>query len=322
MSTILTGNTLAAGLVSTFQGTYEQTYKGVLQDLGNVMQLDVPATTRTVTYAAHETMPYPERRELADPIAEESTGAIQFSVTNHEYSKRIAWRRRDRTDNQIGDLFGKAASLGGNFASLDSRVLFEFITGTAELVPSIPNAPDGVGPYSATDGDGADRFGFSGGNTFTKAGTTAANITADFHKAIGVFEQFQNTKGEPFFESSSTGVTYTIYAPSDLRENFIGAFKAELIQGSSAAPSNTIIASGENIRLVFTSRLAGTADWVIFRDDAPVKPFFSQLRQPLRSVTATEENSDRARTDGVESVQFATEKGYGINIPFGTIKIT
>ena len=322
MSTVLTGETLAAGLVATFENTYRQSYDGVEPDLGDVMQINVPAATRTVTYAFRETMPYPERRAIGDAIPEESTGSKSFSVTNHEYAKRVSWYRRDRTDNQIGSLEADAAALGRNFASLDSRVLFELITGTAELLPAIPNAPDGVGFFSATDGDGADRFNVSGGNTFTKAGTTAAQITADFHKALGIFDQFQNTKGEPFFEASTASTSYTIYAPADLRENFTGAFKAELIQGSSAAPSNTIIASGENVRLVFTMRLAGTGDWVIFRNDAPVKPTFSQQRAPIRAISATEENSDRARTEGIESVQFHVEKGWGLNVPFGAIKIT
>lgn len=322
MSKVLNGPALAAGLVSTFEKTYAQSYDGVVADLSSVMQIDVPAATRTVTYAYRETMPYPERRDIGDPIPEEGTKAISFSVANHEYAKRIKWNRRDRTDNMVGDLRAEAGAAARNFASLDSRVLFELITGTAELLPAIPNAPDGVGFFSATDGDGAARFGVSGGNTFTKAGTTAANITADFHKALGLFDQYQNKKGEPFFEASTAATGYTIYAPSDLRENFTGAFKAELIQGSSAAPSNTIIASGESVRLVFTSRLAGLDDWVIFRNDTPVKPTFSQLRQPLRAIDATEANSDRARTDGIESVQFQIEKGWGLNVPFGAIKIT
>lgn len=319
--TVLSGNTLAAGLIATFENTYRQTYDGVLPDLQRVMQIDVPAATRTVNYAMHDTAPYPSRVELGDPVTEEVFQSKNMSVTNYEYVTFINWYRRDRTDNQIGDLMGHATSAGGHFASLDSRVLIEIATGSLELLPAAPLAPDGVALFSATDGDGAARFGVTGGNIESGAGTSAANITTDWHSVLGRFDAFENTKGQPYFEASKQGTTYTIYAPSDLRAAFIGAFNVELIQGTQAAPSNTIIASGENLRLVFTPRLNGTNDWLVFRDDAPVKAVFSQLRQPLRSFTATEENSDIARKSGVESVKFTCEKGWGVNTPFAAIKV-
>lgn len=319
---VKSGQTLAAGLVATFQNTYRQTYDGVLPDLRRVMQVDVPAATRTVTYALHDTPPYPKRQELGDPVTEQVFQSKQMSVTNYEYSVLIPWYRRDRTDNQIGDLMGHASSAAQNYASLDSRALIEIATGSLDLLPAAPTSPDGAGLFSATDGDGNDRFSVSNGNIEGGAGTSAANITTDWHSVLARFDAMKNTKGQPFFESSSASTTFTIYAPSDLRAAFIGAFKAELIQGSSAAPSNTIIASGEQVRLVFTTRLDGTNDWLVFRDDAPVRAVFSQLRQPLRSFTATEENSDVARKSGIESVKFTMEKGWGVNVPYAAVQVT
>ena len=319
---VLSGNTLAAGIISRFESTYRQSYQGELEDLGNCMELAVPAATRTVTYAMHDTPAYPSRQELGDPVKREGFQSKTMSVTNYEYSAMIPWYRRDRTDNQVGDLMGHAAQAAMHYLSLDSRALIEIATGTLDLLPAAPTAPDGVGLYSTTDGDSANRFGVSNGNIEGGAGTSAANITTDWHSVLARFDAFQNPKGQPFFPVSRRGTTYTIYAPSDLRAAFIGSFNAELIQGSSAAPSNTIIASGENIRLVFTPRLSGTNDWLVFRNDVTVKPVFGQVRQPLRTFIATDENSDEARNSGIESVKFTAEMGWGINVPFGTIKVT
>ena len=319
---VLSGNTLAAGIIARFENTYRQSYQGELADLGNCMELAVPAATRTVTYAMHDTAPYPSRQELGDPVKREAFQSKTMQVTNYEYSAFINWYRRDRTDNQVGDLMGHAATAAMHYMSLDSRALIEMATGTLDLLPANPTAPDGAILYSTTDGNAAARFGVSNGNIEGGAGVTAANITTDWHSVLARFDAFQNTKGQPFFPVSTSGTTYTIYAPSDLRAVFIEAFKAQLIQGTAAAPSNTIIASGENIRLVFTPRLSGTNDWLVFRNDVPVKPVFGQVRQPLKTFVSTEENSDEARNTGIEGVKFTAEMGWGINVPFGTIKVS
>jgi len=321
-NTVLAGEVLARGLVGIFENTYKQLDQGGLPDLDRAMQRDVPADARDFTVAMYDTAPYPQRQELGDSVNEEGFQSKSASVTINEFSVLIPWYRRDRTDGQVGSLDGQSSLAANNFFSLDSRAMIEMATGTLDLLTAVPNAPDGVGPYSSTDGDGENRFEVSGGNIETGQGVTAANITTDWHSVLSRFDAFKNTKGQPFFAASTMGTTYTIYAPSDMRAAFIGAFNAELIQGTAAAPSNTIIASGENVRLIFTPRLNGTNDWLVFRDDVPVKPFASWLRQPISSYFAHAGNSDKARTEGKESLNLTCEKGYSVNVPFGTIKVT
>ena len=112
----------------------------------------------------YDTPPYPKRKELGDPTNEEVFQSKSASVTIYEYEMTIPWNRRDRTDGQVGSLDAHASSAANNYISLDSRVMIEMATGTLDLIPAVPTAPDGVGPYSATDGDGAARFGVSNGN--------------------------------------------------------------------------------------------------------------------------------------------------------------
>src|SRR5262245_18265021 len=104
MSIILTGETLAAGLRSEFDNAYKPGWDAVLKNLGDVMQMNVPSTRRTETYAARRTMPYPERWERGEPIPTEGTDSYSYPVTNHRFAKAIEWEIDDRKDNQVGDL--------------------------------------------------------------------------------------------------------------------------------------------------------------------------------------------------------------------------
>lgn len=323
-SVILSGNTLAAGLRADFDRTYQQSYAGVEASLGTMMELNIPSDKRTELYALHRTMPYPERWDLGSPIPTEGTDSLTYSVTNYRYAKAIEWERDDRMDNQIGDLFAKASRLGENFASLDSRIFIELLTGTASLLPAIPNAPDGAALYASTAG-GAARFGLSGGNIETGGGVaTTAAIISDFFDSIERFGGFQNTKGQPFFEPDVASSEYVVYFNVANTEIFTQSFKTvavhSVVSTTGARVDNVILASGVQVRLVPTQRITDN-DWFIFRTDAPVRPLFCQQREGLRQSVATEENSDVARNTGVESIQFVVRKGYGVNVPFATVKV-
>jgi len=321
---IRTGETLVAGIRSDFWNTYHSDFDGVLQNLGNVMLLGVTSDKRTEIYGLRKSMPYPELWPLGDPIPEEGTDSVQFSVTNFRYAKRIKWQRDDRSDNLVGDLMGEARSLATNFLSLPSRFFIEVVEGSASLLPAIPNAPDGAALYAAQDGGSSDRFGVSGGNIVSASGVTAANIIADFFSAVTRMAQFQNSKGQPYFEPDVSNESYTIYAPVTLTQAFTEAFQGPLVHSvvatTGAAISNAVMVSGVNVTFRFTSRLT-TNDWYVFRNDAPVKAVFLQEREPIREASATEANSDHARTTGEEYVQFVSRLGVGVNVPFATCKV-
>jgi len=321
---IRTGETLVAGIRSDFWNTYHTDFDGVLQNLGDVMLLGVTSDKRTEIYGLRKTMPYPELWPLGDPIPEEGTDSIQFSVTNFRYAKRIKWQRDDRSDNLVGDLAGEARTLATNFLSLPSRFLAEILEGSASLLPAIPTCPDGAGLYSATDGASADRFGVSGGNIVSATGVTASAILTDFYSAITRIALFLNSKGQPYFEPDVANEAYIIYAPVTLAKAFTEAFQGPLIHSvessTGAAVSNAVMVSGVQVTFRFSSRFT-TNDWWVFRKDAPVKAVFLQEREPIREAFATEENSDWSRTTGEEYVQFIQRLGVGLNVPFATCKV-
>lgn len=330
---LMSGSTLAAGIRDDFQKTYEPTYNGVLESLGEVMQMDVPFNHRTETFGMHETMPYPERfDEGNEAIPEEGTGDNSFSVTVYDYGKRINWRKKDREDNKVGDLRGKAQILGTHFASLPTRSFIELILGSASLLPAIPNAPDGGAPFSATDGASADRFGVSGGNITTGTGVaTSGAIETDFFTAIARMATFQDKKGEPYWDPNILDESYVVFFNVANVKVFAQAFKATAVlqhvagtsttdTSTAAGVSNVVLSTGVKVELRPTSRITDN-DWFVFRKGAPVKPFFRGVRRPLTMAEATEDNSDVARTSGKEYVQYTCREAYGVNEPFAAVKV-
>lgn len=317
-ATILTGSALAEGIRSNFDLAYQGVTAGVEKELGMVMGR-TGSDGRQETYGMHESMPGPALRRIGDPIAEEGTGTKSFSVVNYEFARRVPWYRRDRTDNRIANLFVKATDVGRKFGMLDSRVFIGYMTGNAVLVPTVPNAPDGLALYAAN------RFGVSGGNIITGTGVaTAAAIEADFWNAVELFGEFQDTKGDPYYEADVESPTYVVYFKMGNWKVWADALKAtalhSVVSSTGAAIPTTVNVGNFKIRMVPTQRITDN-DSFIFRSDAPVPAIFAQDRQPLRSVVATEDNSDVARTDGKEYVDFHLERGYGINVPYQTVKI-
>jgi len=332
---ISTGSTIAAGIRDDFMGTYEPAFAGVLESLDDAMQLDVPFNHRTETFGMHETMPYPERfDEGNESIPEEGTGSKSFSVTTFDYGKRVSWKIKDREDNKIGDLRAKAAMLGQHFASLPSRAFIELITGSTSLLPAVPNAPDGAAPYSTTDGASAARFGVTDGNIVTGGGvSTSALIETDFFAAIARMGQFQDVKGQPYWEPSVLQERYTIFHGIALLKVFTQAFAANSVFGyragtsttdtsTSAGVSNVILASGVQVTLRATSRITDN-DWFIFRGGSPVKPFFKGIRRALTMEDSIMggNSTEATQTTGKEWVQFTERDAFGVNVPFATVKV-
>lgn len=327
---ILAGPALTAGLRATFDRMYARKYDGVAKSLGNVMRLGLPSDKLTELYAYYETQPYPERWEKGEHIPTEGTESVAFSVTNRKFAKRIQWSVEDREDNQIGSLQGQAMQGGENFASLPSRIFYEILTSTPDLLPAIPNAPDGVALYSATDGGGGARFGVTGGNivdTAAVSGTapTPTEIRTSVFANIQRFKEFQDTKGQPLFSPEmGDGDTYTVYFPVEQIEVMAEALQAATVQSASgnAGVDNTIlVVPGLRITAHATSRLTGsTMHW--FRTDSEIKAIFEQLRTPMQFAQATQDNSDTTRDVDEEYVQWKTRRGYGVTVPYMATQAT
>lgn len=327
---VVAGATLVAGLRADFADTYQLSYEGAKARLTDAMQMGIPSDKLEEIYGYFESSPYPRRWPRGEAISRKGMGSRQFRVMNYDYGRGIEWHENDRLDDQTKSLFDQARSLGSHFATLPERVFYQILQNStdSELLPSIPNAPDGAALYSATDGAGADRFGVSGGNIVTGFSVaTGASVRSGFFSAIQRMRQFRDTENQPLWSDDVVDQGYTIFFGVHNWQAFAEAFRQTLsaIAASSAvsnaAVTNIVLESGLKVDLVPTQRITGNGAHV-FLKGSPRKAIFQQVRAPLREAFATMDTSDQVRDTKIEYIQWDVREGYGVGLPYQTIQLT
>ena len=339
MAQVISAAVLTAGLRNTFADAYQITYDARIARLGKVMELGVPSDKKEEIYAYFESAPYPKRWPRGRNISSKPFDSVDFSVINYDFGRRIEWHENDREDDQTQSLFGQAKALGKHFATLHERIFFQMLLASAnlDLLPAIPNCPDGVALYSATDGKSAARFGISGGNIIT--GSTVANpafIQDDVLNAIERFKQFQDTEGEPLWDEAMLDgggyvLIYNVANDANVRRalkastyldrvTVAGSSTSNTGHASAATPANIVVEEGLNIELWPTQRIT-TDDLYIFAAGCDHKAVFQQERKALRESVATMDNSDHVRDTKEEYLQYDARYGYGAFLPYQTIQI-
>ena len=332
MLPVVAGNVLTAGLRNDFADTYKITYKGVAARLGEVMDMNIPSDKLTELYAYFETAPYPKRWPKGEDISSKSFKSVGFNVTNLDWGRRVPWHTNDRADDQTKSLFDMARDAGAHWATLPERIFFQILQSTtdSDLLAAIPLSPDGVGLFSAVDGDGNDRFGVSGGNLFAANGLTASQIRTDAFDIFERFRQMQDTEDQPLWDDSVVDQGFVIFYGVQNWENFSSAFQqgrtVQIVQNvagtenvAATVPTNIILDSGIRVTLVPTQRIADN-DWYVFLRGAKKKAIFRQIRQALFESFATWDTSDHTRTTGEEYIQWKSREGYSIALPYAAIK--
>jgi Mu-like prophage major head subunit gpT len=322
---VIAGPSFTAGLRTEFLNTYAFLYDGIKGGLSKVMRLGIPSDKNLETYFYWKSAPHVKRwiRGMAMPT--KNFQGVQYTAQNYEWAMSIPWHFADRQDDQTRSLPDQARKMGKSFALLEERVFFEIVTGTASLLPAIPNAADGAALF-ATTASGANRFGASGGNSLTGAGTSVQNYQDDFlSQVMPQFRKFQDTEGQPLWdEQTLDGNVKIFFSAGTNEENFKKAFAQGIVHSvlsaTGAGVSNVILDAGYRVKAIPTQRLTGNS-WFSFLEDADVKAIFSQLRQPVSEIIATFENSDMTRTTGKELFAMWARYGFGINTPYAAIKV-
>lgn len=327
---VIAGDALARGLRNEFANTWARRYEGLKERLSPVMQLGVQSTRFEELFGYFEVAPYPRRRRFGDEVQSESFRARNYAVQNHSWDSKVEWKMEDRLFDQLGDLERAARRAGENFATLAERVAFQLMQSTTDpdLLPYVPNAPDGAAGYSTVDGAGAARFGVTGGNILTGAASTGVAtsqaVRNDFFTAMERFGSFLDPKGQPAVDPSIVDAGVTIYFGIANLQVFREAFQQGLTLGitgtDAAGVSNIILDSGMKVRLVPTSRITDD-DWYLFLDDFDLKPMGEIVAMPLEEHIQTQETSDVARSTKTEGIFWQTIRGYFWNLPLATIKV-
>jgi hypothetical protein len=325
---VAAGPTFPRGLRNNFIDTYSALTADISQNLGAVMELNLPSDARQERYAYFETAPHPRRQDYGSPTPEDAMRAVQFTCVNWRFSASVPWHADDENDDQTKSLVPAVQTVAEHFAILPERVLFEYGIGTVDvnLIPQIPNAPDGAAVFSTTDGSGANRFGATNGNSLSGTGiTTTGAIQADFYTALAQFGLFLDTKSQPLIAPELIDKGVIVIAPIALQQVFRQAFYQKVVSvvfGSNtaaAAPSNVVLDTGQKVQLWLTPRLTGH-NWWIALTGLKHKPFFKQVREPLHDYFRNEANSDRSRDFLERRWQWTERAGYGISLPYNIIQ--
>ena len=332
---VIAGAALARGIRNEFANTWQRRYQGLQERLSRSMELAIKSDKIEELWGYFETAPYPQRRPFGEEVPSKPFRARNFTTENFSWDMSVTWRKSDRLFDQLKSLDRQARQGGENFATLPERVFFQMLLATIDplLLPSIPNAPDGVPIYSALDGDGANRFGVAGGNRETGVDfTTGEGVRTGIINGFERIGQFLDPEGQPAFDPGIIDEGMTIYYPisrsKEFREAVMQGVTQQKITGTagadvsvSAAVSNVIGDSGMMIRLVGTSRI--TVDQAfMFLDGFEPKPIFEHVALPLEETVQVEENSDIARKTKQEGVFWNSFRGYGKNLPLGTVRLS
>ena len=333
MTVGLTSEDLLRDIRSEFLSTYNRNVKADSK-LGLVMRLGIPSTKRTERFGYFESTPTLEHWARGDDMPEDDLLAQSYSVSNLSWGKAISFHEDDAEDVQLGSIREQSRRLGARASKLPQDVHFQILTAASSstLLPSIPNAPDGAALFAATAG-GAARFGVSGGNIITGDGVaTGAAIRADFWEAMARFRLFQDTEGEELMTGDEIDAGVVIEYNAANAEVFHEAFKQDrtvnIVQNvagtenvGGAAVTNSAKESGISVTLWPTQKISDN-DWTITLKSPMVpRPMFQMVRAAPRVIEENRTNSTRARRSKKHAVLIDARFGFGINLPYGSIKV-
>ncbi len=314
---------LIRGARDAFVETYSNMIKGSDEKLKKCMTLGMPSDKISEVYPYFESAPIVKRWARGEPIPRDAFSSKSFLVPNYDWGIAVDWHENDEEDDQTKGLVKRAREAGQSLALLPERVFFQYLTAgaDADLIPSVPNAPDGVALYSATNGGGGARFGIVGGNIISGGGVaTTAAIQTDYYAAVQRFIRMLDTQGQPLWPAELVGRGVTIVYGAANGQVFEQAFQQNFIQASNAAVSNVVMDAGRKVTLWSTPRITDN-DWYVFLDAAADKSIFQQVRRPVRDNLEDMLNSDQSRRTKNKAISWDARFGFGIALPYQTVKV-
>lgn len=319
---------LLEGIRTEFLGTYLTQLEKTESMWKRILFRTVQANSSYYQYTYPETAPYPVRQPRGTVPA---AGGIRYRgnrIDIHAFASRVFAHRDDIEDDQTGTVLQTAQRAGRNFATLMDRIAIQLILAQTDtdLLPAVGTAADGVGMYSATDGDGGDRFGISGGN-IVSLGTTPdhIDIQAWIYDIMARWRRMTDTQGQPLFDPEliKQGVML-IHGPA-LNEEMAKALRQKMVfqnnvaLDAAAAPSNIIIDGGVKVETYESARITDNSVRAFLLSDEIERPAIWAEREAMYEVYADEPVSDYSRDTQQAYMQFRSRLGAGYHLPFSTI---
>lgn len=314
---------LLAGVIDALAKTWEQPFPEY-DSLVKLMALTLPQTSlRTAPYAFKESVGFPIYWPIGEPRSAQGFKDRVIEITNRAYEMTITWNIFNKIDDQLKDLLPHVQTAVQRYKLLPIILMSEYLNGVPSYNPSLQNCYDGAVLYSATDGDGANRLGVSGGNIVTGDGLDPSGVLKSLAKAQRRFLEFKDPTGEkPIFDEASVDYTkLTIIGPPAANEVLQRASKSEYLR---VDPLNTVSESNfmkGTFKYYINPFLTDSSDLFVFAEHPYWKAFAYRAPKSPEVVFGDKNNSDRARWYNEEGIYTDIRLGIAPFFCASTVKI-
>lgn len=324
---VITREALAAGVKTNFWQAFRQNESGAKEYLKHFC-LFTNSQGRTDVEVYPTSMPHLKYYAPGQGVPEDGYGEESFSYTTYDFGLDLSWYERDREDQKVDLIQQKGTDSGLATAVLWERILGQLCKQeeNSDLLPSISDfkAPDGVAPFSATDGNGDDRYGVADGNLQSLTDFTLGGIEDDlFTLGIPTFARFKHTHLKTKIFTPQMLKRFLIIAPPEKFKAFAKLLFQELQEATAGSQSSLIKdikSRGYEFDLFLWPELEGEDTWFLVAKDAPVLPFITSETRGIQIDPYDPKNSDDARKGRKEGVTITRRDKWGIGPCFGIIK--
>ena len=234
-------------------------------------------------------------KEWVDAKTIDQLRGFDWLIKNKDWEGTIAVKRNDFEDDKLGLHTPRIQELG-----VEARVHPDELIDTARVAGSSALCYDGQFFY---DTDHVEGDSGAQSNIITGAGVTAANVRADFFKAIEKFRTFKDDKGRPRIRRmGSLAMKATIPA----------GLEAVFDELNNPAPGSTVPRT--RIEYVVDPYLTDVNDYYYDYVGSPVRAFILQMRKEPMPVEITETQAESVFMQGLWlfGVEARYNVGYGL----------
>lgn len=278
---------------------------------------------RNITEVWKESTPFPAYWPYGKGRTIQNFKDVYFSLGKYNYELSVAWSRFDEEDDQLGDLRQKVQMATKRFGMLPDVLISEYLNNSASMNPSILNAYDGAALISATDGDGAARFGVTGGNLLTGSGNTPDGVIHDLNVVQRrLSDAVDPTAARPVFAPDEVDFSkFLCVVPNELNEVFRKTAESEYLKidgGNVVSESNWMKGRFE---WETNPYLTDSSDWFVILQHPYWKPFMYREPKSPETVIADMSNSDSARDTGEYRMHAHVRTALGPFMPLTIFKV-
>lgn len=313
---------LGKNMTREFIDNYKQQPLGERFFLEKIMLPTRPGVAKTDSVGWFGASPNLEMWEDGSEIPLANMEDFTGQIVHKAFGIGIPYNRDDVIYERSQSLLEMVRDTANKLDVLDARVLKQFADDSVDnsLYPTVPNAFDGAAMFSTTDGNGADRFGYSGGNVETGA---YLDTPAEFLNGLIAVQNraasFLDTDGQPKWSGDQL-MEMVLVIPRAYADNPFKALNQPITAADSgnAGVSNFIMNMGIKIWPYVSPRYTSKQVYCFF---PRVKRCFgrSDVLAPQIYESTMQSGSDVALATKQQRWQVDLLAGHYMNLPFGAV---